>query len=170
MHRPSTCSPRPALTSMTFALARLMRDIYRHHRMDLTCRLFNEKSMMATAQRPDGLTVLHLLGEYGLVFLTELFNLAVARVDIPVIRKNSVIIPILKAGKPLDQGCSYRPIHCSAVKILERLLPCTVKALGTRPSHHGFKQRHFTTLALLSISARVVPGFNQRSTLSLTTC
>ena len=71
----------------------------------------------------------------------------------------------MKAGKPRDQGRSYRPVSllCPAVKILERLfLPSIVEALGTRPSKHGFKSRHSTASALLPISARVVSGFSQR--------
>ena len=92
------------------------------------------------------------------------FSTSVARINILAIWKSSVIIPILKAGKPCEQGRSYRPISllCPAVKILERLiLPAIVEALGTRPSQHGFKPRHSTASALLSISAMVVSGFNQ---------
>ena len=56
------------------------------------------------SQGPDGLTMLHLrhLGPHGLAFLTELFNLSVAGINIPAIWNNSVLIPILKAGKPRE--------------------------------------------------------------------
>ena len=37
-----------------------------------------------------------------------------------------------------------------------------MEALVKRSSQHGFKPRHFTALALLPISVRVVSGFNQR--------
>ena len=143
--------------------------------MDPSYRPFDERGVAAailkagwsTAQGPDGLTVLHLrhLGAQDLAFLTELFNLSVSGIDIPAIWKNSIIIPILKAGKPQEQGRSYRLISllCLAVKILERLiLPSIVEALGTRPSQHCFKPRHYNASALLPISARVVSGFNQR--------
>ena len=40
----------------------------------------------------------------GIAFLTELFNLSITGIDIPAIWKNSVFIPILKAGKLWEQG------------------------------------------------------------------
>ena len=40
--------------------------------------------------------------------------------------------------------------------------------MGTSPSQQGFRPRHSTTSALLSISARVVSGFNQRKPRSRT--
>ena len=62
------------------------------------------------AKGPDRLTLLHLrhLGEHGLTFLTELFNLSVARVDVPVIRKNSVIMEATRPG-------SFLPPHLTAL-------------------------------------------------------
>ena len=137
-----------------------MRDLHNHHRADLSNRPFYERGVAAairkagssTAQEPDGLTVLHLrhLGEHGLAFLTELFNLSVAGDYIPAIWKNSVIIPILKARKSRNQVRSYHSISllCPAVKILERLLLLyIVEAMGTRSSQHGFKPRHSTASA-----------------------
>ena len=120
--------------------------------MDPSYRPFDERGVAAairkagssTAQTPDGLTVLHLshLGKHGLAFLMELFNLSVARVDILAIWNNSVIISILKAGKPREQGLSYRHISllCPLAKILERLLPPTIaEFLCFRPSQPKFK-------------------------------
>ena len=52
---------------------------------------------------------------------------------------------------------------CPRAKILEWLfLPTIVEALGTALDQHSFKPRHFTTSALLLVSARVVSGCNQR--------
>ena len=153
-------------------------------RVDLSYWLFDERggaaairkacSSTAQGQGPDRLTVLFLphIGEQDLIFMTELFNLSVVGFDMdPVIWKNSVIIPIFKAGKPRDQGRSYRHISLlwPSVKILEwLLLPSIVEALGTRPSQHGFKPRHSTASAMLPISARVVSGFNQQKPCSRT--
>ena len=99
-----------------------------------------------------------------LAFLTELFILSVAGVDIPAIWKNSIIIPILKARKLREQGDSYRPIslRSPAAKILEQLLPTIVEALGTCSSQHALYPKRSTTSALLPISARRVSGFNKR--------
>ena len=79
-----------------------MRDLHRHHSVDPPYRPFDERGFAAAIRKAGSSTVLHLrhLGEHGLGFLTELFNLSVAEVDTPAIWKNSVIIPILKAGKP----------------------------------------------------------------------
>ena len=156
-------------------IRKLPRNFHCHPRVDPSYRPFGVRGVAAiirkagssTAQVPDGPTMIHLrhLGPHGLAFLVELFNLSVSGINIPVIWKNSVIIPILKAGKPREQGRSYRPISllCPAVKILERLiLASIVEALDTCPSQYGFKPRHSTPSALLPISARVVFGFNQR--------
>ena len=166
-HEPSTASS----AQQDLAIRRLMRNIHHYHRVDP----FDKRGVAAairkagssTAQGPDGLSMLPLrhLGPHGLAFLTELFNLSVAGINITAIWKSSVIILILKAEKPHEQGRSYRPISllCPAFKILKRLiLPAIVEALGTRLSQHGFKPRHSIALALLLISARVVSGFNQR--------
>ena len=94
------------------AIRRFMRNIHYHHRVDPSHRPFDERGVAAvimkagssTAQGPDGLTMLHLrhLGPHGLAFLTELFNLSVAGINIQAIWKTSVIIPILKARKPRE--------------------------------------------------------------------
>ena len=117
-----------------WAIRRLMSDLHHHLRVVPSCRPFNERGITAairkasssTAQGPDGLIMLHLchLGAHGLAFLMELFNLSVAGINIQAIWKNSVIIPILKAGKSCEQGRSYCLISmlCPAVKILERLI------------------------------------------------
>jgi len=156
------------------AMRRLMREVHRLHRLDSSFRPFDvrgvsqaiRKAGSSTASGPDGLTILHLqhLGASGLAFLTELFNLSVAGSDIPAIWKCSVLIPLLKPGKPRALGSSYRPISllCAAVKVLERLvLPYIVEMLGTRPSQHGFKPGHSTISALLPLTSRITHGFNQ---------
>jgi hypothetical protein len=60
----------------------------------------------SSAWGPDSLMVLHLkyLGPHGLHFLTHIFNIStnsiVSTNSIPSIWKNSIIILILKPGKP----------------------------------------------------------------------
>jgi hypothetical protein len=84
------------------------------------------QSKNSTAVGPDGLTALHLkhLGPRALTFLTEIFNLSVNYANIPIVWKQAIIIPVLKPGKPADQGLSYRPISLLSpvVKILKRLI------------------------------------------------
>jgi hypothetical protein len=98
-----------------------------------------------------------------LAFLTQLFNLSILHADIPAIWKSALIVPILKPGKPADQGSSYRPISLPnpAAKILERLLhPEFVAALPKTKSHHGYAPMHSCVTALLPFATQVAVGFN----------
>ena len=168
LHKPSTGSLFQPTGPSTQNFRRLVRNVHRHPLVGQSFRPFDKRGVAAAIRKmgsstglgSDGLTMVHLhhLGEHGLAFLTELFNLSLAAVDILAIQKNSVTIPILKAGKPCDQGRSYRPISfCLAVKILERLLLKTiVEVLSTLPIQQGFKPSHSTTSTLLPFSARVV--------------
>ena len=72
-----------------------MRNLHRNHCVDPDERgvaAAIRKVGSSTAQGQDRLAVLHLrhLGEHGLAFVTELFNLSVARVGFLEIWKNSV--------------------------------------------------------------------------------
>ena len=96
-----------------------------HSSSKAIAQAYNKQFAACTAQHDRALRMLMrgppLCGP--LVLLTELFNLLVAGVDITAIFKNSVIIPIMKARKPRDEGHSYRSISLlfPAVKILEQL-------------------------------------------------
>ena len=86
----------------------------------------------SSAAGPDGLTVLHFkhFGPRALSYLTALFNLSIARADLPAIWKRSLILPVLKPGKPASEGTSYRPISllCPASKLLERLVLLSIRS------------------------------------------
>ena len=119
------------------------------------------------AKGPDGLTIFHLkhLGPLGILFLTQLYNLSLQQVSIPSIWKTSNIVPLLKPGKPADEGSSYRPISLlsPSVKVLEALLLPTLNThLPLNQAQHGFRPLHSTTSALLQLSTQVATGFNQR--------
>ena len=105
---------------------------------------------------PDGLTIHHLkhLGPLGISFLTHLYNLSYNTVNIPSIWKQSIVVPILKPGKPAGLGSGYRPISllCPAVKIFERLLLPELNNLPLSPTQHGFRSNHSTTTALLPLT------------------
>merc|ERR1711888_210463 len=77
--------------------------------------------------------------------------------------KNSIVVPILKPGKPAGLGSRYRPISllCPAVKIFERLLLPELNNLPLLPTQHGFRPLHSTTTALLPLTHKVALGFNQ---------
>ena len=110
------------------------------------------------------------LEQHDIAILMELFNLSVAGVDIPATWKNSVIIPILKAGKPQEQGRTYRKFSllCLAAKSWSSTSLSSWKLWEHASSKHNLKQKHSTTSTLLHISVRVVLGFNQRNRTSRT--
>ena len=76
-----------------------------------------------------------------------------------------MIIPIVKPGKPANQGTSYRPISLLSpvVKILERLIkPDVVAALPKHATQHAYSPLHSTTTALLPIATQIAIGFNDK--------
>ena len=79
-----------------------------YNRVDLSYRPFYGNGVAAAIRKAGRVLHLRHLGEHGFAFLTELFNLSVAGVYIQAFWKNSVIIPILKAGKPRDQSRYFR--------------------------------------------------------------
>jgi hypothetical protein len=119
------------------------------------------------AAGPDNITNLHLkhLGPNGIAFLTKIFNISVSTSTIPDIWKNSVIIPLLKPGKPANISDSYRPVSllCPAIKILERLLlPTLTENLEVPVFQHGFRKNHSTVTALNEFNSQVANGFNEK--------
>ena len=83
----------------------------------------------------------------------------------PPFGKKSIVIPLLKPGKPPQDWSSYRPVSllCPAVKILEAcILPILQFHLTPEPHQHGLRPLHSTTTALLEISSAVADGFNQK--------
>ena len=119
----------------------------------------------STAVGPNDLSALHLkhLGRNGISFLTRLFNLSLQAADIPAIWKASIVVPVPKPGKPLDEGSSYRPISllCPEVKVLERLLlPELAQSLTPNRTQHGFRPRHSTVTATIPLVTMIARGFN----------
>ena len=102
----------------------------------------------------------------GIVWvLSDLFNLSYQHANLPAIWKHATILPILKAGKPEDQGTSYRPISilCPASKVLEKLMLNRIGPhLHLADTQHGYRPGRSTVSALMPLAQRVVTGFNQR--------
>ena len=88
-----------------------------------------------------------------------------AKSRIPDIWKSSIVIPLLKPGKPADESNSYRPVSllCPSIKILERLiLPTMQEKLPIPQFQHGFRAQHSTVTALLEFSEEISAGFNKK--------
>jgi hypothetical protein len=152
---------------------KIMRSLRAKHKLDTNFRPFTplatrdaiNASKNSSATGPDGLTAIHLkhIGPRAIAYLTELFNLSVCSADLPSIWKAAIVVPVLKPGKPANEGGSYRPISLlsPAVKVLERLLlPLISAALPKDKTQHGFAPMHSCTTALLPIVTRVAIGFN----------
>jgi hypothetical protein len=150
-----------------------MRKLRVKHKLDSSFKPFTTlatrddimaaKSSSATG--PDGFTSIHLkhLGPRAIDYITKLFNLSVGGAVLPAIWKAAVIVPILKPGKPADQGSSYRPVSLLSpvAKVLERLLlPEIVAAFPKSKFQHGYAPLHLCTTALLPIVTWVAVGFN----------
>ena len=87
-----------------------------------------------------------------------------SRSQIPAIWKTSIILLLLKPGKPADESASYRPISllCPAVKILEKCLLPTLNEHRKLAEHqHGFRPRQSFVTALNELSTAIANGFNQ---------
>ena len=123
-------------------------------------------SKNSTAPSADGLTIHQLkhLGPLGIEYLTTLFNLSYQHANLPAIWKHAIILPILKPGKPKDQGTSYRPISilCPASKVLEKLMYNRINPhLPLADTQHGYRPGRSTVSALMPLTQQVVTGFNQ---------
>jgi hypothetical protein len=160
---------------------KVQRQPHSVHPIDHTFSLFTpalmeeaiKRSSSSTATGPDGLALLQLknLGLAGIGYLTELFNLSVKDAVVPAIWKLAQVLPILKPGKPANQGTLFRPISllCPAIKISERLLlPSITALLSPDPSQHGFLADHSTNTALLPLVTQISEGFNENKPASRT--
>ena len=126
-----------------------------------------KKAKASKALGPDKISTLHLkhLGDTGIKYLTDLFNISIQSSTIPAIWKTSTIIPLLKPGKPANESTSYRPVSllCPSIKILERiLLPTLTAHLPVPDIQHGFRAKHSTVSALHEFTEAVAAGFNER--------
>ena len=116
---------------------------------------------------PDEISPIMLkhLGPNGIHFLTKIYNKCVNTATIPAIWKTGRIIPLLKPGKPADEGSSYRPISLLSplAKILESiLLPTITESINLADHQHGFRKGHSTTTALQQLNTTISNGLNMK--------
>ncbi len=126
-----------------------------------------KKAKNSKAAGPDGLSPIMLknLGPNGIKFMTIIFNKCIFTSIIPSIWKVARIIPLLKPGKPIDQGTSFRPVSLlsPAAKILEALLlPSITASIHLADHQHGFRKGRSTTTALQSIINHINVGLNRK--------
>ncbi len=132
-----------------------------------------KKTKVSKALGPDGLAPIHLrhIGPKVAAYLAALFNLSLATSIIPDRWRQSIIIPLVKAGKDPSLAASYRPIALLSplAKILERLLhPILTSAADLSSHQHGFRSGRGTTTALFELSDAILEGLNQQKPASRT--
>ena len=123
-------------------------------------------SKNSKAVGPDGISPIMLkhLGSKGIEYLAKLFNSTINKATIPDIWKTGKVIPLLKPGKPIDEGKSYWPISLlsPAAKILEKLLyPEISAAVDLQDHQHGFRKKHSTVTALQEVNHHITTGLNR---------
>ena len=132
-----------------------------------------KKAKNSKALGPDDISPIMLkhLGPKGIRFLTNIFNTCVNTATIPSIWKVGRIIPLLKPGKPADEGSSYRPISLLSpmAKTLESVLLPEISASIKLANHqHGFRKAHSTTTALQELNIKITNGLNQKKPVNRT--
>ena len=105
------------------------------------------------------------LGNFGIQYLTNIYNNSVNKAHIPASWKKARIIPLLKPGKPADKGTSFRPISLlsPSIIILESiLLPTISESVKLKEHQHGFRKGHSTGTALQNIANHITTGLNRK--------
>ena len=125
-----------------------------------------KKSKSSKAMGPDNISPIMLkhLGSHGIRYLTNLLNCCINKSIIPPVWKTARIIPLLKPGKPQDEGPSYRPISLlsPAAKLLEGLVLAPLQESANLAEHqHGFRKGRSTTTALHDIVSHIKAGLNR---------
>lgn len=108
--------------------------------------------------------MLKQLGNFGILYLTHLYNIILRQSIVPPFWKVGRIIPLLKPNKPADEGKSYRPISLlsPADKTLQKLvLKPLQEAVNLAPHQHGFCKGRSTLTALQEISDHITTGLNK---------
>jgi len=92
---------------------------------------------------------------------TKLFNLCLLK--IPTIWKTALVKPLHKSGSKTDPG-NYRPISnlCSLEKVYERVLLKELTKINDGNHQHGYKARHSTTTAMLTIQNIISEKLNDK--------
>ena len=126
-----------------------------------------KKSKSSKALGPDHISPIMLkhLGPVAQNYLANLYTHAVNQAIIPPLWKVGRIIPLLKPGKPADQGTSYRPISLLSplAKTLEAIILVPLNQSFTpAPHQHGFMKGRGTVTALQEITQHITEGLNRK--------
>ena len=118
---------------------------------------------------PDGICIRILLLCFDSIgpVLLHMINTCLTSCDFPDSWKHSLVHPIFKSGDPSIVS-NYRPISIVPVmsKIVQRLVQRQLSAYMSdnhllSPSQHGFRTRHSTETALLSVTNRIFSNMDR---------
>ena len=115
------------------------------------------------------------LPENAIIYLHKLFHNCWENGNIPQIWKESVVVPILKTGKPNTNTSSYRPIALTSHTgklferiILNRLLHYCNKNDVIPVNQSGFRKGRSTTEHLVKLSTQIKRQFARRKSILAT--
>lgn len=128
------------------------------------------------APGPDGIpnAVIKILPRKHLAMLTNIVNAMMRLQHFPAPWKNAVVVCIPKAGKPVDNPSSYRPISLLstlskvAEEVIRARLEDHVQQNNLIPNFQfGFRKEHGTGHQLLRVTEHIVHARNQRRQVSM---
>jgi hypothetical protein len=129
-------------------------------------RIALKRAKPSTAHGPDDISPIMLkhVGPVCRRYMADLFTLSIDTAQVPLLWRESIIIPLGKPGKEKTESASYRPISLLSplAKLMERcLLPHLQRCLPAAAHQHGFRTAHSTVTALDTLTHAIVGGYNK---------
>ena len=136
---------------------------------ELSAALLDIKDNKAPGEDKVQNIMLKNLPNRSLKFMLDLFNKIWQEGIIPTQWKTSIIIPILKDGKPKNETSSYRPVALSSsiCKLMEKIINARLlwyleKFQKISPQQFGFRPKRSTIEPISQLTTEVLNGFTRK--------